>query len=41
MSQLLQRSYYQASASEFMEQPAAAILSELVAFHTFDTALSD
>ena len=37
MSQLLQRSYYQASASEFMEQPAAAILCELVASHTFDT----
>ena len=33
----LKRSYYQASASEFMEQPATAILGELVASHTFDT----
>jgi hypothetical protein len=37
MSQLLRRSYYQASASEFMAQEDAAILGELVASHTFAT----
>jgi hypothetical protein len=37
MSQLLQRSYYQASASDFMVREDEAILGELVASHTFDT----
>jgi hypothetical protein len=37
MSQLLQRSYYQASAPEFMAREDEAILGELVASHTFDT----
>jgi len=37
MSQLLQRSYYQASGAEFMVREDEAILGELVASHTFDT----
>ena len=37
MSQLLQRSYYQASSSQFMAHQEKAILGELVASHTFNT----
>ena len=34
---LLERSYYQASASDFIAREDEAILGELVASHTFDT----
>ncbi len=37
MSQLLQRSYYQASSSEFLSRDADAILGELVKAHSFAT----
>ena len=37
MSQLLQRAYYQASASDFVGRDDNAILGELVSAHTFDT----
>ena len=36
MSQLLQRSYYQASSSQFIAREEKAILGELVASHTFN-----
>jgi hypothetical protein len=37
MNQLLERSYYQASAEEFSTRDEAAVLGELVKAHTFDT----